>query len=134
MNRPTIVITGIIYFMLGSVDTLWAAGNGGEALIPTNSAIGLSALLIFVLAYTLVMAEEFIHLRKSKPVLMAAGLIWVLIGSVYASHGMSHTAETALRHNVLEYSELFLFLLVAMTYINAMEERLVFDTLRSWLI
>ena len=38
------------------------------------------------------------------------------------------------RHNVLEYSELFLFLLVAMTYINAMDERLVFDALRSWLI
>jgi len=27
-----------------------------------------------------------------------------------------------------------LFLLVAMTYVNTMEERQVFDTLRSWLI
>jgi NhaD family Na+/H+ antiporter len=38
------------------------------------------------------------------------------------------------RHNLLEYAELMLFLLVAMTYINAMEERQVFDALRSWLI
>ncbi|HBH35361.1 MAG TPA: sodium:proton antiporter, partial [Gammaproteobacteria bacterium] len=43
-------------------------------------------------------------------------------------------AEHAVRHNLLEYAELMLFLLVAMTYINAMEERQVFDALRSWLI
>ena len=29
---------------------------------------------------------------------------------------------------------MMLFLLVAMTYINSMEERLVFSALRSWLI
>jgi Na+/H+ antiporter NhaD/arsenite permease-like protein len=38
------------------------------------------------------------------------------------------------RHTLLEYAELMLFLLVAMTYINVMEERQVFDALRSWLI
>ena len=48
--------------------------------------------------------------------------------------GDSHVVEQALRHNILEYAELMLFLLVAMTYINAMEERLVFESLRSWLI
>ncbi len=40
----------------------------------------------------------------------------------------------AIRHNLLEYAELFLFLLVAMTYINAMDERNVFQALRSWLV
>jgi Na+/H+ antiporter NhaD/arsenite permease-like protein len=34
----------------------------------------------------------------------------------------------------LEYAELFLFLLVAMTYIEAMRERLVFEKLKVWLI
>ncbi|MCK4707061.1 MAG: sodium:proton antiporter NhaD, partial [Gammaproteobacteria bacterium] len=52
----------------------------------------------------------------------------------YTQHGDTHTAEIAIRHNILEYAELFLFLLVAMTYINAMEERLVFDKLKSWLV
>ena len=42
--------------------------------------------------------------------------------------------EQAARHNLLEYAELMLFLLVAMTYINAMDERNVFDSLRSWLV
>lgn len=67
------------------------------------------------------MSEEFVHLRKSKPVILAAGIIWVMIALVYSQHGDQHTAEHAIRHNLLEYAELFLFLLVAMTYINAME-------------
>ncbi len=100
----------------------------------TAHAVGYAAIAIFILAYVLVMAEEFIHLRKSKPVILAAGIIWALIAAVYASHGLNHTAEAAVRHNLLEYSELMLFLLVAMTYINAMDERRVFDALRSWLI
>ncbi len=100
----------------------------------TASGVGFAAIIIFLVAYLLVMAEEFTHLRKSKPVIIAAGIIWAMIGAVYMSHGMSEMAEHAVRHNLLEYSELLLFLLVAMTYINAMEERQVFDALRSWLI
>ena len=100
----------------------------------TSHAVGYWAIVIFVVAYLLVMAEEFTHLRKSKPVILAAGIIWAMIAAVYASHGMTHAAEAAVRHNLLEYAELMLFLLVAMTYINAMDERQVFDALRSWLI
>jgi len=111
-----------------------AAANGHEPLDLTNSGIGFAALAIFVVAYMLVMAEEFTHLRKSKPVIIAAGVIWAMIGYVYMNHGMPELAEHAVRHNLLEYAELMLFLLVAMTYINAMEERLVFDALRAWLI
>ncbi|MFD2110931.1 sodium:proton antiporter NhaD [Thiorhodococcus fuscus] len=96
--------------------------------------VGYTALIIFGLAYALVMAEEFLHLRKSKPVIIAAGVIWCLIAYVYALHGEPHLAGEAVRHNLLEYAELMLFLLVAMTYINALEERLVFDALRAWLI
>jgi NhaD family Na+/H+ antiporter len=100
----------------------------------TAHGIGYAAIAIFVVAYLLVMGEEFIHLRKSKPVLLAAGLIWGMIGYIYGTHGMNHAAEIAVRHNILEYAELFLFLLVAMTYINAMEERRVFEALRVRLV
>ena len=106
----------------------------GETLDLTNHPVGYWAIAIFVVAYLLVMAEEFTHLRKSKPVILAAGIIWAIIAAVYASDGMTHAAEAAARHNLLEYAELMLFLLVAMTYINAMDERRVFDALRSWLI
>jgi NhaD family Na+/H+ antiporter len=67
-------------------------------------------------------------------VILAAGLIWGSIAYVAAQHGMSVEAEQAVRHNLLEYAELMLFLLVAMTYINSMEDRGVFDALRAWLI
>lgn len=100
----------------------------------TQTGIGLLCIIIFVAAYILVMGEEKLHMRKSKPVLVAAGLIWILVGWAYAQQDLSMIAEEAFRHNLLEFAELMLFLLVAMTYINAMEERRLFDALRAWLV
>ncbi|MES9832404.1 MAG: sodium:proton antiporter NhaD [Candidatus Thiodiazotropha sp. DIVDIV] len=100
----------------------------------TTSWVGYLSISIFLFAYLLVMAEEFTHLRKSKPVIIGAGLIWAIIGGVYVNHGITNTVEHAIRHNLLEYAELMLFLLVAMTYINTMEERGIFNALRAWLI
>jgi len=111
-----------------------AAATESNLIDLTGHWIGYLAIAIFILAYLLVMAEEYTHLRKSKPVILAAGIIWAIIAWYYASHGIAHEAEIAVRHNLLEYAELMLFLLVAMTYINAMEERNVFEALRSWLI
>ena len=108
--------------------------SSGETMDLTSHGIGYAALLLFGIAYCVVMLEDVIHLRKSKPVLVAAGLIWAMIGYYYMQHGMSHDAEAAFRHNLLEYAELFFFLLVAMTYINAMEERQLFDALRAWMV
>lgn len=113
---------------------LFASETAGQAIDLTHSTVGIASIVIFVLAYALVMLEEFTHMRKSKPVIIAAGLIWAIIGIAYAQIGQSHAAEAAVRHNLEEYAELMLFLLVAMTYINSMQERLVFSALRSWLI
>jgi NhaD family Na+/H+ antiporter len=111
-----------------------ASTGEGDYLDLTNHWVGFTALTIFVLAYLFVMAEEFTHLRKSKPVILAAGLIWGIIAWYYKTHGIPHAAEVMVRHNLREYAELMLFLLVAMTYINAMDERNVFEKLRSWLV
>ena len=111
----------------------------------TTSAVGIAALVVFLLAYAVVIGEEYWHLRKSMPVLVAAGIIWALIGWRYSQAANAATdpqtklaltqfAEVMVRHNLLEYAELFLFLLPAMTYINSMEERGVFDALRGWLV
>ena len=125
----------LVFMVLGIPGAAMAmAAGGGEHIDLTASWVGYASLFIFVIAYGLVMAEEYTHMRKSKPVLLAAGIIWGIIAYVYASHGLPHAAEVAVRHNILEYAELFLFLLVAMTYINAMEERLVFETLRVKLV
>ncbi len=110
------------------------ASDGAKAWDMTTSTLGYLSIIVFVLAYLLVMAEEFTNLRKSKPVIIAAGIIWGSIGWIAAEHGMSLEAEAAVRHNLLEYAELMLFLLVAMTYVNSMEERKVFEALRVWLV
>jgi NhaD family Na+/H+ antiporter len=113
---------------------LFASAGVGDRLDLTDHWVGFTAIAIFAVAYLLVMAEEFTHLRKSKPVILAAGLIWGLVAWYYSTHDMPHAAEEMVRHNLLEYAELMLFLLVAMTYINAMDERNVFEKLRSWLV
>jgi NhaD family Na+/H+ antiporter len=111
-----------------------ASDGSGDLLDLTTAPIGFLAIAIFVGAYLLVMCEEVIHLPKSKPVLIAAGLIWMLIALAYQGTGMEGLAEDAVRHNLLEFAELMLFLLVAMTYVNAMEERRLFEWLREKLI
>ena len=111
-----------------------AIPGAAQRLDLTQSTVGIAALAIFVIAYLFVMAEEFTHLRKSKPVILAAGIIWAMIAFVYAGNGDNHSVEVALRHNLLEFAELFLFLLAAMTYVNAMDERRVFQSLRARLV
>lgn len=111
-----------------------AAGDGGQLLDLTGHWEGIASIIIFVLAYAVVVSEEFLHLRKSKPVIVAAGLIWIFIGVAYAQQEDVHTAAAAVRHNILEFGELFLFLLAAMTYINTMQDRRVFAALRAWLV
>ena len=101
----------------------------------TSSPIAWVCVAILILAYCAVIAEEKIHLRKSKPVMLAAGVIWGLIAWQATSQGVPHhEIAAAVMHDLEEYAAMFLFLLVAMTYINAMEERLVFCALRSWLV
>ena len=101
----------------------------------TGTQRGLYCVLIFIISYAFVMTEEFTHLRKSKPVILAAGIIWGHVAYMASSNGVpAEQVHKAFEHDLREYAELFLFLLVAMTYINAMAERNVFEALRSWLV
>jgi len=117
---------------------LLAQELGGEpqhqTLVLTSSWVGYTAIALFVLAYGLVIAEEYTHLRKSKPVMLAAGLMWALVAPVCAQHGIERAVEEAVMDCLLEFAELFLFLLAAMTYVYAMSERGVFESLRAWLV
>lgn len=100
----------------------------------TLELTGIVALIFFVLAYIVVISEEYTHIRKSKPVILAAGVIWAIVGWRYAQAGLLTEAEEAIHTFLLEFAELFLFLLTAMTYVNAMTERNVFAALRGWLV
>ena len=105
----------------------------------TGSTPGLIALGVFAIAYLLVVFEERLHLRKSKPVVFAAGVIWILVAFAYSNHpdvgtlAQNHLEERILFH-MGEYGALFFFLLVAMTYISAIAAHNVFLWINGWLV
>ncbi|MFL5386437.1 MAG: sodium:proton antiporter NhaD [Longimicrobiaceae bacterium] len=104
------------------------------ALDLTRHWAGYAGLAVFVLAYVLVMGEEKFGIRKSKPVVVAAGVMWAVIGAAYVRAGDHTTAGDAVRHSIGEYGELLLFIVASMVFVNAMEDRQVFDGLRAWLV
>jgi Na+/H+ antiporter NhaD/arsenite permease-like protein len=114
--------------------TALAVTTAGEVTDLTGTWLGMFAMAIFFAAYVLIISEEAIHLRKSKPIMVAAGFIWLLVAIAFIQQGDPLGAGVAFKHDLLEFAELFLFLLAAMTYINTMEERGVFDILRDWLV
>jgi Na+/H+ antiporter NhaD/arsenite permease-like protein len=100
----------------------------------TQHWAGYLALIVFAVAYILAMTEEVTELKKSKPMVFAASLIWIFIAIFYTKAGMNEQAGIAFRATLESYGELFLFIMVSMTYLNAMEDRGVFDSLRVWLL
>ncbi len=122
---------GVFVLTLLASGSVLAAGN----LSMISHPLAITAVAVFVLAYAFVIAEEFIHMRKSKPVILGAGVIWVLVALVASSkEGGRELLDHAVEHNLVEYAALFLFLLTAMIYINALTERNVFEKLRSVLV
>jgi len=101
----------------------------------TSSLMGIAAVSVFVVAYLAVMTEEINQLRKPVPVMIAAGIIWLLIALTFYQQGYDEAVlRTVVNDNLHEYAALFFFLLVAMTYVNAMDERNVFEALKVWVI
>jgi Na+/H+ antiporter NhaD/arsenite permease-like protein len=105
-----------------------------QPLSLTHHIIGYLSIAVTVLAYVAAMSEDVIELRKSKPMVLGSAVVWFAICIYYALHGEAKVAAVAFESNLLAYIELFLFILVSMTYLNAMEERGVFDGLRIWLL
>ncbi len=82
-NRRNNKFWALILFAPGLLSPVnsYAASEAGQTLDLTQHWVGYASIAIFVLAYVLVMAEEFTHLRKSKPVILAAGIIWLIIAA-----------------------------------------------------
>jgi hypothetical protein len=69
----------------------------------THSWAGYFSLVAVVLAYVFAMLEDVTYLRKSKPMLFGASLVWVAILIVYRQHGDTHLAIQAFRETLLAY-------------------------------
>lgn len=133
-SKPLKILVTACASILALVSTPAIAADVEIAGQMTGHWAALTALVVFIIGYALVISEETIHLRKSKPMMVAAGIVWILVAIAYQQNGQGELVEELVRHGLLEFVELFLFLLAAMTYINTMDERGVFDVLRAWLL
>jgi Na+/H+ antiporter NhaD/arsenite permease-like protein len=81
--------------------------------------------------------EEQLHISKSKPAIFMGTLLFILIGFYTLTHGGKPEFD-ALRGEVKslveEIAEIFFFLFVAMTYIETLINRNVFETLKYKLV
>jgi Na+/H+ antiporter NhaD/arsenite permease-like protein len=109
--------------------------NESTALNLVFHPFGWILLAVFVIGYYFIATEEKYVIDKAKPALFTGTLMFVLIGFYYISVGADLTPfEHEVDHLILEISEIFFFLFVAMTYIEALIERGVFSALRAKLI
>lgn len=89
-------------------------------------------LAVFVIGYYFIATEENYHIDKAKPALFVGTFMFVLIGLYYAIEGLDFAPfEREIDHLILEIAEIFFFLFVAMTYIEALIERGVFNALKA---
>lgn len=101
----------------------------------TATWVGWSSLIIFIVAYYFIAREEAYGINKAKPALLAGTAIFMLIGLYFSLNGLDgHILEEEVERLIIEISGIFFFLLVAMTYIEAMIDRRVFFTLRYKLV
>lgn len=107
------------------------ASAAANATSYVGTPAGIIAIILFVVAYSVVVLEDLIKMKKSKPVVFAAGLIWV---AVALGTNLGKHVEERVLHHLAEFAALFMFLTVAMTYINAIAHRRVFLALNAWLV
>ena len=106
-----------------------------EAISLATTWVGWLSLAVFVVAYYFIAAEERYEVNKAKPALFAGTFMFMLIGIYYALNGMDpEPIHAELKVLILEIAEIFFFLLVAMTYIETLIERGVFDLMKYKLV
>ncbi|WP_233268960.1 sodium:proton antiporter NhaD [Paraglaciecola sp. L1A13] len=87
------------------------------------------------MSYLFVITEEKTQIRKSKPVMLGAGIIWLIIAYAAPQFGMSREQlGQAITHDLDQYASLLLFLLCAMTYISMLDKTNVFAAMRAYLV
>ena len=106
-----------------------------EAINLATTWVGWLSLAVFVIAYYFIATEEKYEINKAKPALFAGTFMFMLVGIYYAINGLNpDPLHDELERLILEISEIFFFLLVAMTFIETLLERGVFDLMKYKLV
>ena len=112
-----------------------SAHASGHAVDLATEPFGWFLLAIFIVGYYFIAAEEKYNINKAKPALFTGTFMFVLLGAYYAINDLNFGAfDTEIAHLILEIAEIFFFLFVAMTFIEALIERNVFDSLKEKLV
>ena len=106
-----------------------------EAINLATTWVGWLSLIVFVVAYYFIATEEKYEVNKAKPALFSGTFMFMLVGVYYAINGINpDPLHEELEHLILEIAEIFFFLFVAMTYIETLIERGVFDLMKYKLV
>ena len=101
----------------------------------TTTWVGILDLVIFIVGYYFIAAEEKFHMNKAKPALLIGTLMFMLLGIYFAINDLDpKPLHNEMEKLILEIAEIFFFLFVAMTYIETLIERKVFDVLKYKLV
>ncbi len=127
-----------LLFVLMSLASLAFASGGGEAVEKVSYVgtwIGVLSFIVFVVGYYFIATEERYEINKAKPALFTGTLMFMLIGVYFAVNGIDVVPlQLEMKHLILEIAEIFFFLFVAMTFIETMIERNIFDVLKYKLV
>ncbi len=125
-------------FMLMSLMTFGIASEGASAVEHasyTGTWVGILAVIVFVAGYYFIATEEKYEINKAKPALFIGTFMFVLIGIYFTLNSLDvHPLHNEMEHLILEIAQIFFFLFVAMTFIETMIERNVFDVLKYKLV
>ena len=125
----------LISLMLFSLALFANDGSVGSNPDLSMTWVGFLCLIIFLIGYYFVAAEEKYGIDKSKPALFMGTFLFILAASYYAINGLDmNSVHNEVEHLILEISGIFFFLFVAMTYIESLIHMNVFDRLKYNLI
>ena len=133
LNIPQFILFLFAFLLptLGFAQEIPAAPN----MDLKNHFIGYFAIAITVLAYIIAMTEDLHQMSKAKPMVLGSAIIWFAIFIYYSvTFGSAKNVAPIFQSNLTAYAELFLFITVSMTFLNAMTERGIFDALRIVLV
>lgn len=100
----------------------------------TTSFFGYFAIAVFVVGYITIALEDVIHVNKAKPAMFMGSFLLVALGAFLAFTGQAERSAELHHHIVeliFEIAGIYFFLFVAMTFIESLIERNVFEVLKN---
>ena len=127
-----------LFVLMSLASFAFAAGGGIEVVEKVSYVgtwVGILSIIVFVVGYFFIATEEKYQINKAKPALFTGTFLFMLIGIYFAINGINvDPLHAEMKHLILEIAEIFFFLFVAMTFIETMIERNVFDVLKYKLV